>query len=170
MRGKFLTIAFLLFPGLAFAQDKVIFDPPPSWTQYAKHVQSFTNVVLRENGTWQITTKFSNGNKLAVQHMVTELLVFTKDGRCLFGAAHEVDLAPSLGGSANEYTADTFGKISPRDAVQADNIRYRAHQLTTQIQEKFNATKSTGTTIPVGISSGCSSNQSSAVNYYLFAN
>ncbi|WP_156800926.1 hypothetical protein [Oceaniovalibus guishaninsula] len=103
------------------------------WHEYARYVQSFTRVWLRRAGDWQITTKFSNGHRTLEQHMHVLLSVMTKDDKYLFRARHEVDLAASGFGGANEYTSDTFATVSGKAASLAHDTYFAASGLTTKI-------------------------------------
>lgn len=103
------------------------------WHEYARYVQSHTRIWLRKAGDWQITTKFSNGHRTLKQHMSIILSVLTKDGKYLFRARHEVDLAASGFGSANEYTSDTLGAISSKAASLAHGTAFSASGVTSKI-------------------------------------
>jgi len=117
------------------------------WHEYARYVQSLTKITLDDAGNWRIETKFSNGNRTVPQSMMIYALAVTEDGACVFGAIHEVDLRPSFGGSASEYTSTSYGSIDKSIIPFVSRVEYGASQVTNQLIRQFNALRPYGQTM-----------------------
>jgi phage baseplate assembly protein gpV len=108
------------------------------WNEYRRYVQSHTWVKVWPNGHWQVTTKFSNGDREAPRSMVVGVRVLDSNGDILFKSLHEeTRLMPSIYGQANESTRDLFGKISQDEASKIDKAEARFSETTTQMLKEF---------------------------------
>ncbi|SDU02021.1 hypothetical protein [Stappia sp. ES.058] len=118
------------------------------WHEYARYVQSLTNVWLNADGRWHIETKFSNGHRTAKQTMGVSIVVVNGEGECLFGAVHEVNLNPSFGGSANEYISKSSGSIPVSEISLVADTRFAASKVTSHVIRRFNEVRPYGLTLP----------------------
>lgn len=125
------------------------------WHEYAEYVQSITSVWVSGDGGWIIETKFSNGHRTAKKTMGTSIAVVDGDGKCLFGAVHEVNLDPSFGGSANEYISRTTGSIPVEELGLISDTNFSASGLTQHSIDRFNAIRPYGLTLPNGQKRAC---------------
>lgn len=122
------------------------------WYEYARYAQSHTTITLRENGLWEIHTKFSNGNRHAPQSMSAAVRVYsstfiTQQEEYLFGDFHERNLGTAGGkGGAVEDVEVTSGQVDPEKLRQdrgvlgarwAWKIDFTASQITSAGIRRF---------------------------------